>query len=133
MGHMKSLRQALPDRLKMTAFVDGDVLAGVALIIHIPTRKNAIVILPFGPSGEAGEYTADAEVLYCLALVDVNTGIMDYGDHLGELWVRVANPTDIAECRQDFAVWSTLGSSPTTTPICWRNTRMSSSRSWGGP
>jgi hypothetical protein len=106
----------MPDLLALEARADGQPYPGAAFVITVPTSKNAMTLVPVGPSDGNGEYRLDGEELARRFAAAVSTDLQGCGALLGELHVRVANLADIGRCRKGFDVWQSAGIFPVDYP-----------------
>lgn len=102
----------LLDELTMKAFAGDGEFPGAAFALTLPTTKNLIALLPIGPGDDLGEYRLSGARLDQLIRDVCSLAMMDYGELLNELWVRVVNLADIASCRRGYEVWGSSGVFP---------------------
>jgi hypothetical protein len=102
----------LPKVLALKALANGEPFVGAAFGITVPTTKNALSVLPVGPSDEQGEYRIERNELDRRIREATSLGLMDYGGLLHELHVRVLNRDDIEGCRVGYARWKKAGVFP---------------------
>jgi len=102
----------MPDLLALKALADGQPYPGAAFLITLPTTKNAMTLLPVGPTDANGEYRLDGETLARRFADVVSTDLQGCGALLGELHVRVASLEDIGRSRRGFDVWQSAGVFP---------------------